>query len=269
MRKGSISTLLIVTSLTPILIGCNSTGLSPLKSELAKYNYTLYEPPQSDRGPGWTFQLVKTYNGQVVPITVCQNIYSNIPPAQSDLSLPNVTSTSTVGLDFAIDFLSGLISSAPNAKANLKDISNIEITWGNVSAKEIPKEHQFDEVGQVRKIHPACYKALQDLKKSNALVDQVFVVQSAAMVDTFKYKFSRNSESALSGGASLPSRFGIKAGVNYKVEGNTALEISEPRYIGFVAIAILDWLPTGLLTAESAKIKGRIMKHDEFAKLLQ
>jgi len=156
----------------------------------------------------------------------------------------------------AIDFLEGLIKDSASAKANLKNISNVTISWGKVLSKEIPKEKQFTETGKVRKISPQCYSALLDLNEKKALEGKVFVIQRAALATGAKYTFNRKTDAKIEANIDWKKKLTFKPNVKIHRESDYSLIIDEARYIGFIAVAIEKWLPERAFTGPSATVKA-------------
>jgi hypothetical protein len=115
-RRGITLSITILV----LLFGCKTTGLDPLQDFVNSYDYTLYVPPRSNHGPGWTFQLVKTFDGKTVPQTLCENLYPDVAVSNGSVSIPNIDTKSDVDADFAVELLEGIIESVGEAKANLK-----------------------------------------------------------------------------------------------------------------------------------------------------
>lgn len=248
---------------------CAPVGLAPLRKELERYNYALYEPPRSNWGPGWTFHLLKTYDGRTVPSTVCERIYSDITPTRGKLSLPEIKTKTTVGVNFAIELLENLLMDSTKAEVNLSSLSSVTITWGEVWAEEIPKEQQFTKEGKIREMNQACYYALQDLKEKGELEGKVFVVQGAVLTTGFKYTFARSAGGGLTEKIDWREALTVKPGVNVTREGDLTLIFREPRYIGFNAAAILDWIPNKAFTGPRAEVRVKSFKAEELKELLE
>jgi hypothetical protein len=198
-------------------------------------------------------------------MTVCENLYSDVTPLDGKLSLPNFQEDTTVDAGFAVELLEGLIKNVGEAKAELKakNVDKVKITWGSVHSKELPEERKFDNKGKEQEIGPRCASILSDLKKRGELYENIFLVQEALV--THELVYEATSESAKSGSVSFSIKelLKFKPDVNVEAISSTSLKISEDRYVGFVALALLDWLPTGQLGPEAGKISGRMVSADE------
>jgi hypothetical protein len=262
--------LLIVFSLVSVVGGCK-TGLDELRDLMGEYGYTLYEPPRSNHGPGWTFRMAKTFDGHVVPVTVCENLYPSVKTKNANVTFPNSQVESSVNIDFAVELLEGLIDNIGEAKANLKakGAKGVTINWGGARAEELIPEQTFDKTGTKLEIDQGCSAHLSDLKKKGELSDSIFFVQQAVRVDKLDYKVTDESEKG--GGLSLNIKelLTLKPDVKVSKKDKNTLSIEEPRYVGFRAFVITDVVPTGLLGPETAVVSGRELTKAEISNLLK
>jgi len=267
MRKKGI----LIPCVFFLLQACCNGPMAPLAKELKSYGYTLYEPPRTNRGPGWTFRMVRTFDGRTVPMTVCENLYPDVDLVDGNLSLPQLSTKSTVDGSVAVDFLEGLLKDIGGAKASLSanSIKKLTISWGQVSSKELPEERKFTEKGEIRAIGAPCAAVLKELKDRGELAGNLFIVQQAILANELSYETSDDSGKKGELKASLKKLLNFEANAKATEITQTSLQIKEPRYIGYIAIALLEWAPTGLLGPESAKLYGRRLSPDELAKITQ
>lgn len=265
ISRNAVMALLILTA---VLAGCSRNGLAPLSRELAGYGYTLYKPPRTDRGPGWTFRFIRTIEGNSLPMTLCENLYPGVQLHPGKLKLAKFDSTSTVTVDIAIDFLQKLLKDVASAKANLKRVRAVTISWDKVESRELASELMFDKAGRVVPISSQCRAALEDLKKKHEFENSVFVIQSAALAHRLRYEFKADTESGWGATGQLKALLGFKAGLDIREVDTTTLEINEPAYIGYVAIALRDMVPTGLLGSETATVSGHLLSAEELKTVL-
>lgn len=257
--------------LLSILTGCKTTGLEPLRKFMESYDYTLYEPPRSNHGPGWTFRMAKTYDGRTVPMTVCENLYPAVKTKDANIDFPKIQMESKVDVDFAVELLEGIIDNVGEAKANLKakGAKSVKITWGAVSAEELLPQETFDPSGKKLEVDHACAAHLNDLKQKGEFADSIFLVQQAIRVDRMDYEITSDSETG--GGLSLNLKevLTVKPEAKATQSNKSTLAIKEPRYVGFRAFIITDVVPTGLLGPETAIVSGRELTKDEVSNLLK
>jgi len=67
---------------------------------------------------------------------------------------------------------------------------------------------------------------------------------------------------------SLYKALDLKPEVKVSEKTNSSIEVSEPRYIGFKAVAIIDWIPTNQLGAETATVSGKLLTADQVNKII-
>jgi len=251
--------------------GCDTTGLAPLHAFMDKYGYTLYEPPRSNHGPGWTFRMARTYDGKTIPMTVCDNLYPAVKISNAKVDFPSSTMESELDTDFAVDLLEGLIDNVGKAKATLKSkgVKSMKVTWGVVHAEELLPEQTFSPSGNKIEVDSACAAHLADLKKKGEFGESIFMVQQAIKVEQMNYEASAKSESAGSVAVSLKQLLNLRPQVNVINGRKDALVIKEPRYVGFRAFLLTDVAPTGLLGPETAIVSGRELSRKEVATLFR
>ncbi len=201
-------------------------------------------------------------------MTLCENLYPEITLHTGKLKLPRFESNSTVTADVAVDFLQQLLKDPANAKTSLKSVREVTISWGDVDSNELPSEQTFDMSGRRVPISSQCRAVLEDLKQKQEFESTVFVVQAAVLVSKLTYKFKAEAGSGIDVGGKLKALLGFKAGVTVREVDTTTLEIDEPTYLGYVAVALRDMVPTGLLGAETAVISGRILSTQELRAVL-
>ena len=259
----------LITSLVLSITGCASVGLGPLEKEIAKYGYTLYKPPRTNRGPGWVFRMIRTFDGKTIPSTLCENLYSDPKTVDGSLSLPNIHGSTTVSLDLAIDFLEGLIRDPAKAKANLKAVREVTISWGQIRDQELSPEFKFTEKGELRPVNERCAAVLRDIKRRGELGNNIFVVQQAVLAHRLWYEFKTEGAAAVGLAGKYQDLLGFNAGVGISSTGETSLEIAERRYVGFAAIALIEWLPIGELgVSQLATVSGRRITLDEMKQII-
>lgn len=261
-----LACLLLLLGLT----SCKTTGLEELRSLMKNYGYTLYEPPRTNYGPGWTFRMVKTYDGKTVPMTVCDNLYPEVKIKDANVTFPDSKVESEVDVDFAVELLEGLIDNVGEAKANLKSkgAKAVKITWGAVHTEELLPQHVFTPSGNKIQVNSECAEHLSDLKHKNAFEDSIFMVQQAIKVDEMNYEARADSEKGGGFSLSLKKILSVKPEAKTTEISQNTLAINEPRYLGFRAFLITDVVPTGLLGPETAIISGRMLSDSEISKLL-
>ena len=252
------------------LTGCKHTGLEGLRSWMKGYGYTLYEPPRTNHGPGWTFRMVKTYDGKTVPMTVCDNLYPKVKVKKANVNLPDSKKGSGYDVDFAVALLEGLIDNIGEAKANLKSkgTKSVNITWGAVHTEALLPQQTFDPSGKKLEVDSTCAAHLSDLKDKGTFADSIFMVQQAIIVDEMNYKVSANSETGGGLSISLKEVLTVKPEAKVTETSENLLVVKEPRYLGFRAFLVNDVVPTGLLGPETAIVSGRLLSDDEVSKLL-
>jgi len=262
-----VSKLLLLV-LVFFLVGCNGR-LGPLAKELSNYDYSFYNPPRSNHGPGWTFRFVKTHDGKTVTQTVCENLYPDIQTLDGSLSLPAIKDKETRAIDFSVNLLDGLIKNVGEAKLNLSNnkIQEISIKWGPVTSKEIPLERRFDKNGKVVPISPRCHATLLDLKNRGELENSIFVVQEAAIVNSLVY--DAKVDSSIQGSVNFSFKKLLEFTPKAKVTENnqTSLVIEASRYVGYRAVALMEFVPTNLLGPETATVKGKIVPREQLIKI--
>jgi hypothetical protein len=272
MRRhaGKVSTIsLIIIGVVFSFFGCATTkGLGPLESKLKEHGFSVYNPPRSNRGPGWVFRFVKTFDGRTVPSTVCENIYPDAKTVDGRLVLPNITQDKSVDLSLAIDLLSGIIDPPLQAKAELKDVGNVTISWGPVRVRELSPGNKFTAEGAIRKIDEACYAELESLKARQEIQDSIFVVQEAAVVNRFNYHFHGDTEASAKLRGQYKKILGVDFDSRVKAVDDTTLEITEDTNLGFIAVALTEWVPTGNKTVVTAKIAGKSLTEEQIARLM-
>jgi hypothetical protein len=266
-RWGTV--VLIFLSAATVACGARSQ-LAPLERQLNTYGYSMYNPPRADRGPGWVFQILKTHEGRSVPSTVCTNLFPNFKPSRVNLTLPATDWSTTLAVDLGLDFLDGLVPDLIKAKASLKSVSAVAINWQDVSAEELPRDFRFTEAGTRRPISRQCHASLRDLKTHNLLNNSIFVVEQALVSHSMRMSFTADRSAAAGLDGKYQNLIGFKAAVNTKEIGKTTLEITEPRYLGFMAVALLDYVPsTDLAATEAATITGRQIPLATMQRLLE
>lgn len=271
LRITALSINILIIIITMGLSGCKTTGLEGLRSLMDSFGYTLYEPPRSNHGPGWTFRITKTHDGKKVPITVCENLYPTVKVTNANINFPQSQVESTVDVDFAVELLDGIIDNIGEAKANLKakGADSVNITWGNAHAEELLPQQAFTPNGSKIEIDSACAAHLADLKKRGELANNIFMVQQALKVEQMDYQSSASSQTEGGLSVSLKELLTVKPQAKATEVNNNNLSIKEPRYLGFRAFAISDVVPTGLLGPETAVVSGRELTKDEVATLLK
>src|SRR4029077_707237 len=134
------------------LVACfhATSPIQAISDQVEKFGFTVYNPPRADRGPGWVFHFVKTFDGNTVPATVCSTLYPDDRVVNARISIPNVQSTDTTDVAFGLGLLEGLIDNVQKASANLsaKSVKTLSIKWGDLTAIELPEERKFTEQGK-------------------------------------------------------------------------------------------------------------------------
>jgi len=213
--------------------------------------------------------MIRTFDGKTIPSTLCENLYSDPKTVDGSLSLPNIHGSTTVSLDLAIDFLEGLIRDPAKAKANLKAVREVTISWGQIRDQELSPEFKFTEKGELRPVNERCAAVLRDIKRRGELGNNIFVVQQAVLAHRLWYEFKTEGAAAVGLAGKYQDLLGFNAGVGISSTGETSLEIAERRYVGFAAIALIEWLPIGELgVSQLATVSGRRITLDEMKQII-
>jgi hypothetical protein len=255
-----------------LLTGClrATSPINAISDEVEKLGFTVYNPPRADRGPGWVFHFVKTFDGKTVPGTVCTSLYPDERVVDAKISIPNVKSTDNADVSFGLGLLDGLIDNVQKASADLsaKSIKTLSINWGDLTARELPEERKFTEEGKRVPIGNACAARLRELRQANQL-GTVFMVQQAVQAKSMTVSVEQDRNAGASLDVSLYEVLTVKPSAKVSQKSNSSIDVTDPRYIGFVAVAVLNWIPTDQLGAETATVSGRLLKREEINRLMQ
>jgi hypothetical protein len=252
------------------MAGCVSSPVKEISKEVEKYGYTVYNPPRADHGPGWVFHFAKTFDGKTVPVAVCQNLYPDDRTQAASISFPTVTRNDTTDLSFGVSLLEGLVTDVQKASASLeaKKVKKLTITWGDLVATELPEERKFGADGKLLPISNSCAARLRELRRQNQM-ESVYLVQSAVLAKSMKISVDEQQNAGASLDASLYKVLDVKPSAKVSTTSNSSIDVSDPRYIGFVALAVLDWIPLDQVGPETAKVSGRLLSPADVSELMK
>ena len=226
-------------------------------------------PPRTDHGPGWAFVFSKTSDGRVTPITVCPNILPNVTVHKGDLSLAKMKSTAKVDISLGLDIIADAIGVPVEAKANFNDKDTVKIEWGKAQSKELSLSDRFDAEGNVRPIDPQCAAVLKARKAAGEIDKNVFVVMSALEVEELIYNFDTAKGVKLDATVDIPKLLNLKPSISYEKVGETSLAVHAPRFVGYNAVFIEDFLDTGMLSPALVRIKALPVDGDRLNSLAE
>ena len=167
--------------------------------------------------------------------------------------------------------MSGLVANVDKSKAELsaKNVSNLEVTWGDVVAYDIPEGARFDANGGIVPVDGACSARLKEIARDDGRIQEVYLVQSALQVGSLDIKTASDTSFGASADASLYKALQLKPSVKVTSVSSSSLRIEQERFVGFQGVAIIEWLPRAQATGESAFAKGRALRPAEVRALLQ
>lgn len=267
MNRVKIITIIFLSLLILQISGCTNTGLEPLRKELEELGFTLYEPPRSNRGPGWTFNIVSTFDGRRVPKTICENLYPQLELKPGNLTLAKLQTNSVLDLNLGIEFLKDLLINPIEAKAKLKKVKEVSIKWKDVKSVEIPDNLKFDKKGKPIAIQADCLSDIRDLKAKKAFKNSVFMVQEVLLAHELDYEFKTDNQSEAGLKGKYKQFLDFQLGVKTEEKSETSLVVKEKRYLGFIAFLIEDVVPDGLLGAENALVSGRVVTLEQMKQI--
>ena len=268
MSKYLCSVALSLVIISLLIGGCSTTGTTFLEKELREYGFTMYKPPRSNRGPGWVFHFVKTFDGHTVLSTVCETLYKDQSTIDGSVVLPNIKRESSVDISSAIDLLAGIVKDPPTAQAGLKDVTKVVINWGPIKSIELSPTNKVTRDGKRIKVDEGCYSELENLKARGELGHTVFVVQEALVAQNFKYNFDAHADTSAKLKGQYKSILGAQFDGRVRSVGEAELEIRQDTFIGFIAVALENWLPTGDKTAKTAVVSGKPLSPGQVTTLL-
>jgi len=225
-----------------------SHPLDGLKEEVNQYGYALHLPPTSNHGPGWTFAFAKTSEGKTRVITICENLFPDVERSVGNLSLPNLTTTSEVNAGLAVEMLSGIVDDPVSAKANLSKFKKVEVSWGRVVSSEIPISSIYSAEGVFVNADPICAAFLKEMKEQSEVSNSIFVVVNSLTAHEFTYNFGSSVGGEVGAQVDLQKALTLKPNIDAKEVVTGSLTVTEPREIGYVALALTDVVEPGLLS---------------------
>lgn len=269
MRAGIRSLVVTSTAIVVTTAGCMHDPMKPLSDEIEQYGFTVYRPPRANHGPGWVFQFAKTFDGKTVAMTVCENLYPDIKLSDGALSFANTTRTNNLDLSFGLGLLEGLVENVQKVSADLsaKSVKDVKITWGKIREKELIPERRFSSDGKLLPISNQCAAQLRQLRESGE-IDGVYVVQSALQADALTMQVNQDASAGAKLDVTLYKVLNLKPGISASEKSATTVEINEPRFLGFVGVALIKWTPTNQLGPETATVSGRLLPAAEARRLL-
>jgi hypothetical protein len=238
-----------------VVAGCNTFG--PLKKELEGYGYALMYPPRTDRGPGWTFLFAKSVDGRTVPLSICRDIWSAIEPSGGHLSLPALKTVSSVSAKLGLSVVEDLLESPVSAKAAFSDKDTITIKWGGARNLEYAFQDLFTDDGEKIGVDPSCAGAIKTAIGGDEKVEEnIFIVMDVLEVQELSYTFNSVKGASLDASVDIKKLVTLKPGVEYSRTDDRTLVFKAPRYIGYNAIALRDFIDTGELGAAIMNISA-------------
>lgn len=261
----------IITTL-PVLLGSMPPDAdTALADKIEKHNYTPYVPPRSNHGPGWVFEIAKTIDGKTVQRGVCDRLFLEPPTVDGSLTFSKGEISGTSGFEFGLGLLSDLLKDFKKASLNLSSKSSVvlKIEFGRTKSVEIPRDHFFQENGKAVPVTPGCDSALKMVRRANPNQNSsIFFVQDALIAESLLVTVDESRSLGLDADFELDKVFEFKPGVKWTRTGKTSIEILEPRYIGYRAFILEEFVPDPTMGPESAKIFTRAVRPQTLKELL-
>jgi len=269
--KKLLTCLAAIIVAVSFLTGCVSTdAIRALEREMKEYGFSGYRPPRANHGPGWVFRFAKTYDNNTVMVTVCDFLYPKnlVVPVKGSVSLLNRESTETLDLSLGLKVIGDLVQEISKAEASLKSksVTTLRVTWSKVEAEEIPDQYKFNAEGKLQPLDPACSAAIRQIRDRGNL-DTVFVVQEALRAESIDISVDANVDRGAQLDVELSKLLQLKPNVSWKDVSKSSVKVIEPRYVGFKAVAMIDFRPTDQLGPETVRVSGRVLTFEQAQKL--
>lgn len=240
-------------------------------------DYVAYNPPIDAHGPGWTFEYVRS-GDNAVQSTVCSSLYSTdlTITTKSDVSLPSGTSNRTLEFGMAVSILDQFIKGLnPEIRSNLSVAEKSTISWSGLSSWEIPADFRYNEDGTVIQVSNRCRSALKDRADDEGKLQGIYVVfealRASKTILSVDWSLETNSDSesddanstGISASVTAKNLFEFEAGVDPDLVGSRTLEFQQPRFIGYKAMTLDKFLPTGAFGGARVEVTGSILTKTE------
>lgn len=219
--------LVVIISFVPLFTACGNT-VKALEDQIEKFGYILFRTPVELSGTG---TMVGGSPKSLSFVAGPQTCFPD-PTQEGALPLRHVDNANLPSLNQSVSFEGNLKLEIIKFLGNGNGLFKVKSGFDTVSALEIEfgdaKVEYIDSV-----VLEDFYKEQMSESCKNFLDKVGFIIQ-ALRVDTMKFKFKRSSGGYIDFSIdNIQEILDIAANVNWRIEQNTTLIITSPKYVGY------------------------------------